>query len=200
MEYRTGVFRVELDSDVPSAGRYFDYLHETALGVGSGAEHAGFLEVFAVGCPEFVAVTVAFVYEFPAVGLIYLGARSEGAGIGSEPHRPAHHGDALLLFHQFDDRMRGLRVHLGAVGVFHPEDVAGVFNHHHLHAQAYAEGDLVVGPAPAGGDDLAFYASLSEARAYDDSVHGGEFLPYVLFCNVFTLDEVGLDAAVVVCT
>ena len=120
--------------------------------------------------------------------------------VTSETHGAAHVGDVLLVFHEIYDVVRRLRVHFRTVGIGVAEHVAGELYDHHLHAEAYTEGRLVVFAAILCGEEFAFRAALSEARANDNAVHGVDFFAYVLARQFLAIDKVCLHFVVVVST
>lgn len=79
-----------------------------------------------------------------AVGCRGVRSGLEAAVVGSEPHGAAHVADMLLLLHDVDDVVGGFGVHLGGVGLLKSEYVAGVFDDHTLHTEAYSERGYVV--------------------------------------------------------
>ena len=80
--------------------------------------------------------------------------------------------------------MRSLLVHLTTVGIGIAQHVSGKLYHHHLHAKADAEGGYVVRAGVVGGNYLALYASLSEARAYHYAVLALELFGHVILGDV----------------
>ena len=81
------------------------------------------------------------------------GSGHEVAGVGPEAHRPAHFINMGLFLHQMNDGVKGRRVHLLAVRPRQGTDVAGILDHHHLHAQADPEqGDPLLTGVPNSAD------------------------------------------------
>ena len=94
--------------------------------------------------------------------------------------------------------MRSLGIHLTGVGILIAEHIACELYHHHLHAEADAEGRDVVLSCVVGSDDLAFYTALTEARADDDTVLTCKHLGNICLCNFLGVDECHHCLAVVI--
>ena len=63
---------MELDSHIPPAGRYFNYLYQTAIGVHTGAQHTSLLKPAAIAAAELIAVPVTLLYTPSAICFISL--------------------------------------------------------------------------------------------------------------------------------
>ena len=84
-------------------------------------------------------MAMALVDEVRAVRFLRMRAVGQRARIRAEAHRAALLLDALLRFHQRDDRMRRLRIELRRMCISHAADVAGKLDDRALHAEAEAE-------------------------------------------------------------
>ena len=187
-----------LRADVPAVAREFNDLGQATLGVHSRDGHARVLKALAVLVVELEAVTVPLLDVGLSISLSNFCARLHAAGIGTQAHRTAQVGHRLLVLHQVDNVVGSLLVHLGAVGVGQAQHVAGKLNDHALHAQADAEGGHVMLAAPPQGDILALDAALAEARRYDNAVMVLEQLLDIAVMDVFAVDIVEFEAAVMV--
>ena len=194
------VLGVVLRADVPSLVGEFDNLGESAFGVHTGNRHASRLKLLAVLVVEFKAVAVTLLNVGHTISLCNLRARFHTAGIGAQTHRSTHVGYRLLVLHEVDDVVRGLGVHLGAVGVSQTQHVAGELDDHALHTQANAERGHIVLAAPTQGDKLALNASLPKSWSDHNAIVVGEQFIDVAVVDVLTVDVVQLEAAVMIGT
>ena len=80
----------------------------------------------------------------------------------------------LLFQHVVDNRVAGVRVKLGGVGLIAVKDVAGELNHHDLHPQAQAEIRDFIFPGIAGGFYHALDAPDAEAAGNDNALGGAQ--------------------------
>ena len=96
--------------------------------------------------------------------------------------------------------MWSLLVHLAAVGVGISEHVARELDYHHLHTETNTECRNVVGPGVFDGGNLSFYATLSESRADDHSVHGVDAFGHVVVGESLRIYELQYGLVVVVCS
>jgi len=93
--------------------------------------------------------------------------------------------------------MRTRRIKLGAVGAGQAADIAGVFDHRHLHAQTDAEiGDLVF-PRIARRQDHAFDAAVAEAARHQHAVHVRQMTCRAVLLDFFRIDKFQFYPAVV---
>src|SRR5690606_17983542 len=127
---------------------------------------------------------------------------AELGGVAAEPHGAAHVAlagdDVLLVGHGGDDRVLGVGVELGGVGVLQPGEVAGGLDDHALHAEADAEQRDLVLPGVADGADLALYAADAEAAGDEHAVDAVELALGALGgLAVVALDPADVDAGVV---
>ena len=96
--------------------------------------------------------------------------------------------------------MGRLGIHLTTVRVLIAQHVTGKFDDHHLHTQTDAEGGDILGTGVFRSDDLAFYATLAEARADDHALQALEFLRHVLAGDLLAVHKVQLGLHIVVDT
>ena len=169
-EHCAGIFGMVLHTDIPVVGWHFDSLNESVLRIEAYASHACGLEVVAEVVVELIAVAVALDDFVFAVCLIEFAVLDELALISAEAHGAAHIGDVFLFFHDVDDIVGRVLIHLATVGIGQMEHIARELNDHNLHAEADAEGRHVVLSAVLSCQNLSFYASCAEPRADDDAV------------------------------
>ena len=170
MQDGAGVFGMELGADKPTVAGDLYNLDQVTLGIHADALHAVFLVFVFIKVVELVSVAMAFADLWCAIDLGHTTAFSQVAAVSTQTHGAAQVGNGLLLLHHVDDIVRSID-HLTRVGVFVTQHVAGKFDDHHLHAEAYTEGRQVVDTRILHSDNLAFDATLSEARAYQDACH-----------------------------
>ena len=70
VQYGTAVFGVELGSDKPFQGGYLYYLHQVRFRIDARTLHAGRFILCLICVVELIAVTVALLYVFRAIGLV----------------------------------------------------------------------------------------------------------------------------------
>ena len=110
------------------------------------------------------------------------------AGIGAQAEGAALIHIVALAGHEIDDLMGALLVELAGIGVGDAGNVAGVFDHGDLHAEADAEIGQPVFPGIAGGEDHPVDPSPAEAAGDQDPVYAAEHLT-----DVFGLERFGID-------
>ena len=135
-----------------------------------------------------------------ALGVVGAGCRRVGdqlAGVSSEPHGGAHVGDAALLGHQVDDRMRGESVELGGVGRAQAHQGASGLDDHHLHTEAQAQVRHAVHASVLHGVDHALDAALPEASGNDDTHCVGQVDFRAVSLDVLGWHPAQVDAAAV---
>src|SRR6267142_2560041 len=99
-------FGMELAGDKKRVFWQFDDFDQFAVGCMSTEAEAGLFELFTVRVIEFVAMTVAFVYDEGAIEPGRFRADDKLAGLRAETHRAAFFCDAGLLIEHRDNRMR----------------------------------------------------------------------------------------------
>src|SRR5215467_948119 len=125
------------------------------------------LFVFAV---ELIAVTVTLANFSHAVGALRQAALGEHAGPSAQSHGAPQFVDALQLAELENHAVRGGGIELGRIGALEAADVAGVLDHHGLHAKADAEVRNLVLARVADGVDHAFDAALAEPTGHQDAI------------------------------
>ena len=169
-----------------------------SLGVLAHATHARLLELLAEFLVELEAVTMTLLDVQFSICLCNFRARKQTASISAQSHSATHVGDALLLFHQVDDIMLGVRVKFYAIGIGHAQHITGKLDDHALHTQTDAEGGHIVLTAPLQRHIFALGASLTETRSDDDTVLARQLLLNIGIGQVLTVDIVNLDLVVVI--
>ena len=147
---------MELGADEPFLIGQFHHFNQIALRVASHTLHAVLLKIVEVLIVELIAMTVTLLNVCLTINGTGFATFSQSTIVGSQSHRSSHTRDVLLLFHQVDDRMLSLWIHLCAVGISKSQHIAGELNHHHLHTQTNAESGDVVGAGILNGGDLSF--------------------------------------------
>ena len=74
VQYGTAVFGVELGSDKPFQGGYLYYLHQVRFRIDARTLHAGCFILCLICVVELIAVAVALLYVFRAIGLVCFAA------------------------------------------------------------------------------------------------------------------------------
>lgn len=93
----------------------FDDFDEVTPIVDAGKTESGGFKLRAVGKIEFVAMAVALVDQFNAVGAMSEGAGLKSAGRTTETHGAAFAGDAFLFAHKTNDGVWRRFIKLGAM-------------------------------------------------------------------------------------
>ena len=199
MQHRRLVLWVELRTDVPFERRNLYYLNQVALRVASHAHHAIALKLLLKVVVELITMTVTFLYVLLIIYIEHARALLQVTLVCAKTHGATHVGDVLLLLHDVNDIMWGLLVHFTAVGVLVSQHVPRELNDHHLHAKADAKGWYVVLTAIFRGNDLAFYATLSESRTNHDTILPFHLLGHVLRSEILRVDKRDDGLVVVVC-
>ena len=197
-EHGARIFGMVLHADIPVVGRHLDSLDESVLRIEAYAAHACGLEVVAEVIVELIAMAMAFDNLVCAIRLSHLAATDEQAFISSKSHSAAHVGDVLLFFHDVNDIIGCVLIHLTAVGIREVEHVAGILYDHNLHAEADAECGDIVFATILGCKDFAFYASVAKAWADDDAIALRDLLTYILSRKVLAIDKGEGCAAILV--
>lgn len=78
INYRTVVFRMELNTNEPFQRRNFYHFHQTGFRILACTFHAGFFKLFAILAVEFETVAVTFLDMFFSISLIGFGTLSSG--------------------------------------------------------------------------------------------------------------------------
>ena len=190
---------MELRTDIPSLFGNFHYFHKIGSRVHPYPFHARLLKLLEVAVVELIAVTVTFLDQhLLTICLPRTTVFHEFALIGTQSHRTAHLRDALLLFHEVDNVVWCVFIHLTTVGILITQHVSGKLNDHHLHAQADTEGGDIMCPGIFGCDNLTFNTPCAEARADHNAVHAAELFGYILLGEMLTVDEVRLHLSVII--
>ena len=116
-------------------------------------------------------------------------------GPGAQPHGPAQLVDPAQLAQFVDDAVRGVGIELRAVGSFETADVARVFDHGALKAQANAEVGHLARAGKFDGAQHALDSPLSESPRHQNGVEAFESLLPAVSRELlgFDPDDVGLD-------
>ena len=193
MKHRRGIFWMELGSDIPTQGRYLDYLHQISSRVDAHTFHASRLVFLFICVVEFVAVAMTL-FDKLRVGcrrVCFHGATAlpQFAIVCSQTHRSAHLGDAFLFLHQVDDGVRRVCRHLTAVGIRIAQHIPGKLYRHHLHAQTDAKGRNIVRPGVLCGYQFSLNAPLTETGTDDDACHSLQLRGYIVRSHSLAVDE-----------
>src|SRR5215469_1727771 len=168
------------------AARQLDELDQPAVRGQAGGGQTGTLQLIAEAIVDYIAMTVPLLHFRLAVQLPDHAALGQNCRVQAQPHGPAHvalSGDhVFLVCHRGDDRVRRLRVELGAVGAGQARHVAGDLNRHALQAQAQSENRDAVLAGMAYRADLALDTAHAEAAGNEDAVHIGQVARSALGC------------------
>ena len=145
-----------------------------------GQHEAGLGQLLRVAVVELVAMAMPLVDLTGAVDRVRESAVLDEAGLRTEAHRPAEVGSRVALLRhaalilplgdQCDDGMRRVRVELGRVRPFEPDDVAGVLDDRHLQSEADAQVRHLLLAREFHRRDLALDSALTEPARHEDRV------------------------------
>ena len=171
---------MELAGDIPGVAGQLDDLHQRLVGAAPSHAEAGGLQPRHIGIVHLVAVPVPFADAAPAVDLMHQGAACQPALLLPHAHGAAQLRVAAALLplavlaHPFgdqaDDRVGGLGVVLGGVGVRQPGQVAGHIHDAGMEAIADAQIGQRLLPGELGAHHLAFKAALAKAAGHQYGV------------------------------
>src|SRR3989475_5750191 len=161
---------VELAADEPGVVGELDHFHERAVGRQPRAPHPVLGQHVAVGVRYLVAVAVALAHLRGAVHMRDARAGAQLAGVGAEPHSPAHLLDAFLRAHQRDHRVLAFGLELARVGVGELADVARELDDRRLQAEADAQERQLVLAGPADRFQHSLHAAHPEPTRYEERV------------------------------
>lgn len=198
MEHGTAVFRMELSADIPAEGWDFYNFHQVGFGIDTCTLHASCFIFGLIKVVEFVAVAMAFLNVFGAIGFIGFASFLKDTFVSSQSHGAAHVGDGLLFFHDVDDVVGSLFVHFARISIGISQYVTGEFDGNALHTQTDAECRNIMGTGIFDGDKLAIDATFAETRTDEHTRHAFQGFGDVVVCQLFTVDEVYRNLAVVV--
>ena len=105
---------------------------------------------------------------------VNLRAWFENGEAGAEPLGPALVADITLIEHEIDDRMRGVRIHLGRIGADEVHHIAGEVHRHRLQSETEPEARHPLLPGESGCGNLAFESPFAVAARNDDAVEIGQ--------------------------
>ena len=200
VQYGTAVFGVELGSDKPFQGGYLYYLHQVRFRIDARTLHAGRFILCLICVVELIAVAVALLYVFRAIGLVGFAAFLQYAFVSAQTHRAAHIGNGLLLFHDVDNVVRCLFIHFARIGICVSQYVAGKFNGNALHAQADTECRNIVRTRIFDGYELSGNATFAETRSDENARHAFQCFRYVFVRQLLAVYEIYGYLAVIVCS
>ena len=174
---------MELASHEPRVIRNFDDLDQLIIPGTARNAQTGSFNRFQQHVVDFVAVTMTFGHDV-AVDLVSEGAGLDGDFLTAQTHRAAEIGRFVALLHgaravlplgdEGDHGVRGVGLEFGRVGAAQAADVAGEFDHGHLHAETNPEERNVVHAGVFDRLDHAFGAALAETARNQDGVEAFE--------------------------
>ena len=109
-------------------------------------------------------MSVTLLDLFLSKKLIGFGDFGQHTRIASKTKGSAKVFHIFLIRHQSNDRMRGLRCQLNAVGIFISKYVAGKFYNSHLHSKAQPEEGHLVGPEAVTNGEASWLNVWSAER------------------------------------
>ena len=131
--------RMELDAYVKIMPGYFYCLHPLSVRGCAADQEAICFKPVPVAVVKLIAVAVTFVDRFLSVQPIGFGGFVQDAGIRTETQGSADILDVVLVRHQMDDRVAGVRIQFRGVGVTVTNDIAGKLQNGHLHYETQDE-------------------------------------------------------------
>src|SRR6516165_12369558 len=185
--------RVELAAQIPGVIRDLADLDVGAVRCFPGDAQPGGLQSVFILAVELVAVAVAFVDFALAIGLTRKAVFGQTAGPASQPHGASKLIDALQFAQLKNHTMRRAGVEFGRIGVGETADIARVFDHQGLHAEADAEiGDLPL-TRVTDGVQHAVDAAPAETPRNQDAVVGIQLALPAFAGHALGLDPMYVD-------
>ncbi len=108
--------------------------------------------------------------------------------VGTEPQRAADILHAVLVRHQGDDGMRGVRIQLNAVRIVVADHVADKLHNGKLHAKTESEERDIIFARVADGINHALDAPVAKTAGDKDAVRILERLRHI-----FRIDKLGVN-------
>ena len=133
-----------------------------------------------------------------AIRLTDLRTLLQDAIVSTQTHRATHIGHVLLICHQVNHLMRGVRLHLRGIGIRHTQHVTSELNHHALHSQADTQARHIVLTGILQGCELALNTTLTEARSDQNTIHILQLLSYVLVIQLLGMEQVQIQLTMIV--
>src|SRR6266566_5992247 len=171
---------MELHADEPRMIAKLDDLGQVAVDRRASDDQALVLERLTKLIVEFVTMTVALDDGVFFIQLAHMTAGDQATFLSTQTHAAADvAADRTFLLaafgrdplrHHGNDRVRRLRIELGAVRALEAGDVARVLDHRHLHAEADTEIGDAARARKVDRFDLALDAALAEAARYQNRV------------------------------
>ena len=143
---------------------------------------------------------MALVDDFLAVELIGLRGFIQYTGVGAKTQGAADIGDAVLVGHQMDDRMRGRRVQLTAVRVLIADDVTAELHDCQLHAEAETQERNAVRARIFDGLKLSGDTAVAEAAGNQDAADIAEQFVRIRSVQVLGFNPLDIHLGIVRCT
>ena len=131
------------------------------------------------------------------IGFVGEAAGFQHAGPCSEAHGPAQFVDPFQLAKFVDHALGGGGIELGRVGFGESANVARVFDHHGLHAEADAEVGHLFHARVLDRVDHAFDAAPAESAGHENPVEVFQFAFEAALFETLGLDPVNVDFDVV---
>src|SRR3990172_1578846 len=113
---------VELPAYEPGVIRQLDHLDQSVIRREAGQSHSVLFQDLPILVVDLKPVSMPLADLIGAVRLVSHGGDDDTARIGPEPHGSSQVGDAALLRHQIDDRVRAVGIELAAIGALQPAD------------------------------------------------------------------------------
>ena len=164
--------------------------HKTAIRQRTAENKSLANDFLAEGIVELVAMAMALIDKLGVIGLAGQRIRINLARIQTKAHRAAHVLDIKLLRHEVDNRMRAVRIELGAVGISHTADVTRKLDNSALHSQADTEERQLMLTCILNSLNLALDAAVAEAARYEHAVYAGHNLVHI---GIICFDFLGVN-------
>ena len=116
-----------------SDGIFYNF-YKVAFRIVSNTHHTVSFKLFFIVVVEFVSVAMAFLNVLLFVDVGRRVSSVVSRFVSTKTHCTTHIGDILLLFHNVDNIVVGLFVHLSRISIAVTQHVAGKFYYHHLHS------------------------------------------------------------------
>ena len=140
-------------------------------------------------------MSVSLMDHLLAVQLISLGGLVQNTWVRAETECTADILDAILLRHQMDNRMCGLRIQLNTVCIVEADYISGKLNDRKLHAETKTEEWNLMLTRILDCNDLTVDTAVTETARYQYAADIAEKLVYIALVQILGRDPLDIDIA-----
>jgi NADH:ubiquinone oxidoreductase subunit F (NADH-binding)/(2Fe-2S) ferredoxin len=185
-------FRMKLAANKPGVFRQFNYFHQLSVKGCPSSPHPLLSNEFTVSVVKLMAMPMALLHHFLAIGSKCPAVWHQLAGIFAQPHCSPSIFHIFLTGKGGDNRMNCTGISLYAVGLLQPTDRSGKLDYSTLHPQTDPqEGDPVL-TSISSSLDLTGNPSIAKPSGYNDSLHSSKDIPGVIIIQMLSINPIDL--------